>query len=1631
MRILAIDDHQDNLTALQAVLSDTLPEATVLTALNGPDGLDLARAEDPDVVLLDIVMPGMDGYEVCRGLKADPVLQAIPVLFLTADRTDRASRVKALEAGAEGFLSKPFDDLELTAQIRSMVKIKAAVSRQRTENERLAGLVEERTRSLVRELDERKRVESELHASEQRFRAIFEQAGDCLMVLDPNTPDGIPVIVDANAAACREHGYTREDYIGRPVSDIDDQEGRSLCLERTELIMSGKPLRIENIHVRSDGTTFPASIRADRVDIEGRRSLIFTTERDITERRRADIALRASERELLEAQRLAGIGSWSYDPVTQQPEWSAGMFRIWGLDPKLGVPAYSDHKKLIHADDYQRFDDALQEAVRHGTPYEMEVRICRPDGRTATIITTGEAQRNAAGDVVSLRGTNQDITERKEREEAVRASGSRLQDIVSSMGGWVWETGENGTCTYMSQKGIDFLGVPLEDILGQTALDFMSPDEAERVASLFSEIVASKAPIVDLEYWIVRPDGERRDLLSNGFPILDDAGNLKGYRGVDRDITGRKQAGRLRQLSSEILGILNEPIPFEDTAQRIFAAIKQETGFDAVGMRLQEGDDFPYFSQDGFPAEFIEAENALAERDERGDVCRDKNGQACLSCTCGLVISGKTDAGSPLFTPGGSCWTNDSSLLLGLTAEEDPRSQPRNRCIHDGYASVALIPIRANQEIIGLLHLNDRRKGCFTLRQIQFFEGICSSIGIALLRNRAQDQLRASEEEFRVLVENMPIGLVVHAPDSTVLFANPLASQLLGQTPGEIYGRTAADPTWFFIREDGERMLPVEYPVNRALANDPVTGQVLGIVRGDGSDTVWVQCNVHSVRDSEGRDKQIIVTFLDISQRVQAEERLRVSEQTYRNQFAMNSSVMLLIDPADGAILDANAAALAFYGCSHDQLLAMRITDINTLPTPRVQEAMRAVPQEEGGQFQFQHRLADGSLRDVNVSTSRIQMGERTVLHSIISDITKRKRAEESVRRNEARLRGIVSILQHHTETPEEFLHNALEEAIKLTESTIGYIFSYSEDRRQLVLDTYSKEVSKECAIAVPQKVYELDKTGIWGEVIRQRKPFLLNDFKSPHPLTKGCPEGHVHLDRFMSVPVFREDRIVAVVGVANKASDYDESDVLQLSLLMDSIWRSVAVREAEAALRESEERFQQLFDHMADGVAVYQEVDDGQDFVFVDMNETGQSFSKVRLEDVVGRRVTDVFPGVAEIGLLDVFRRVWRTGQAEDHPLTDYVDDRIEHWVENYVYKLPSGLIVAIYSDTTAQKQAEEEADSLQIQLQQAQKMDSIGRLAGGVAHDFNNMLEVIIGNTEFALDDADPAEPLCDDLREVLKAARRSADLTRQLLAFARKQVISPRVLDLNETVEGMLKMLRRLIGENINLDWQSGAGLWPVMMDPSQIDQILANLCVNGRDAIAGVGKITIKTRNCTLDGVYCSTHVDMVPGEFAQLTISDNGCGMDQETAAHIFEPFFTTKAMGKGTGLGLATVYGIVKQNNGCIDTYSRPGLGTTFRIHLPRHKGDAGESVTDDAEPPLRGTETVLLVEDELAILKMAQKMLEKQGYTVLAAPTPAEAIRLVTAHADEIHLLIVDVIMPEMNGQDLATRLLSLNRDY
>ena len=470
--------------------------------------------------------------------------------------------------------------------------------------------------------------------------------------------------------------------------------------------------------------------------------------------------------------------------------------------------------------------------------------------------------------------------------------------------------------------------------------------------------------------------------------------------------------------------------------------------------------------------------------------------------------------------------------------------------------------------------------------------------------------------------------------------------------------------------------------------------------------------------------------------------------------------------------------------------------------------------------------------------------------------------------------------------------------------------------------------------------------------------------------------------------------------------------------------------REAELAREASEVQLKAVIDSALDAIVILN-------------NEQRIVFFNASAERIFGRTATEMLGQPLDLLIPSPLRRrhqqhlsglATAAGAREMGPemaLMALRADGAQFPIESSISSVLVGdrpLFIASIRDITARKAAEAERQALQVQLNRSQKLDSIGQLAGGIAHDFNNMLNVILGTTALALEAVPVGEDLHADLVEIRTAAERSATLTRQLLAFARQEAIAPRRLDLNETVASMLTMLRRLLGEDLTMTWVPGENLGHVKMDPSQVDQLLANLCLNARDAVIGVGTVSIRTANATLDQARLQGDSAPVSGAFVLLSVSDSGSGMNANTLGQIFEPFFTTKEVGKGTGLGLATVYGIVKQNGGGIDVVSELGKGTTFSIYLPRED-------SEDARPTLvsldravgGGGETVLLVDDEPAMLSLCKRFLTSKGYTVLTANTPREALTLAAENCAELRLLITDVIMPEMSGHELSEQINSL----
>jgi PAS domain S-box-containing protein len=823
-------------------------------------------------------------------------------------------------------------------------------------------------------------------------------------------------------------------------------------------------------------------------------------------------------------------------------------------------------------------------------------------------------------------------------------------------------------------------------------------------------------------------------------------------------------------------------------------------------------------------------------------------------------------------------------------------------------------------------------------------------------------------------------------------------------------------------------------------------------------------------------------------ERHRARENLRQSEETYRVLFETMVQGVLLLG-GGGRILSANSAALAMLGLSMEEILGKTSTD------PR----WRAI-REDGTEFPAEDRPSTVALRTgrevngvvVGILNPREGRWRWLIVNAVplflpgnpnphrvqvtFEDITERKRSEDEIRNNEERLRSLVSILQHRSESVTEFLDYALDQAIQLTRSKIGYIYHYIEARREFVLSTWSSGVMADCTITKPQSVYGLESTGIWGEAVRQGRPIIVNDFSEPHPLKKGYPEGHAHLRSFMTIPVFSGDDLVAVVGLANKATDYDDKDVLQLTLLMEAVWKVVEQRRSQERIVHLNRVLRAIRDI---NQLIVRERDPSrliEEACHLLVETRGYHSALIVLTDQAE------IPGFfAEAGIGEAFLPLaerLRSGdlppccdQARDISRSYLVTDRadtcascllescfpdhdalcvaLRHEGNHYGFMIVSlafglgtdeeeqslfaemagDVAFALHATELAQdaKQADERQRLAESKLRQAQKMEALGTLSGGIAHDFNNILGIIMGYAELAGFEAVPGTRLHEFLQEVMKASNRAKDLVTQILAFSRQVAQEKRPVSVGLLVKEALKMLRASIPATIEIR-SSVSDKALVNSDPTQIHQVLMNLCTNASHSMrehGGVLDVTVRDVELTGDMIMHSDELE--PGPYVELSVTDTGHGIDPAIMDRIFDPFFTTKDLDEGTGLGLAVVHGIVKTYGGAIEVSSTPGRGTAFRILLPAAP-TAGPSETREYNLP-RGQGRILVVDDESALAEAMKLMLQRLGYAAECQASGVDALE--TMRHEDVHrpfdLVITDMTMPRMTGLELAGELLLL----
>jgi len=848
-----------------------------------------------------------------------------------------------------------------------------------------------------------------------------------------------------------------------------------------------------------------------------------------------------------------------------------------------------------------------------------------------------------------------------------------------------------------------------------------------------------------------------------------------------------------------------------------------------------------------------------------------------------------------------------------------------------------------------------------------------SSIEMAIYKHQAEQKLRQSERRYAATLTSIGDAVIATDAQGRITFINPMAAKLTGWPGDQAHGRLLAE---IFQIANEQTLAPVEDPVAKVLREGKVVGLAnhTVLIGRDGSRIPIDDCAA-PILDDAGAISGVVLVFQDVTARRRAEQ-----SQARLTAILESTSDLVSTSTPEGRLTYLNRAGRQMAGWGLDEPLEGRV-----IPDLHPDWALAKIRSEglpaaaATGIWEGETAILHRDGRQIPVSqvilAHRDPDGALAFYSTIMRDISQRKKAEEALSRSK----------------------DMLESIYRAAPTGIGV-------------------VSNRILLTVNDRICEM--SGYGREELIGRNARILYPSDADYEYVGTEKYRQISQRGTGTVETRWQRRDGRIIDVLLSSTPLDPAD-----LAAGVTFTALEITDRKKAAKKMRRSHQTLLTVLNSiDATIYVADMDSHEVLFMN-----QYMIDAFGGDLTGRTCHEAFRGQSSPcdhctndRLLDADGRpsgvcVWE-GQ---NPITQkwYINhDRAIRWVDGRTVRLQ------IATDITALKQMEQERNRIADQFVQAQKMESVGRLAGGVAHDFNNMLGVILGHAEMALMGMDPAHPITKTLTDIQKAARRSAELTQQLLAFARKQTVAPKVLDLNDTVAGMLKMLQRLIGEDIGVLWKPGPALWPVKMDPSQIDQILANLCVNARDAIDGVGKLAIETQNAELDASYCALHPGCFPGQYVMLAVSDDGPGMDKDVIDHIFEPFFTTKAVGKGTGLGLATVYGIVRQNDGFINVHSEPGQGSTFKIYLPRFSGPT-LSAAVEPEPPLsKGQgETVLLVEDDEGLLAMSKQMLEVLGYSVLSAGTPDEALDQARNHGSPIHLLITDVVMPQMNGRDLA----------
>lgn len=1163
-------------------------------------------------------------------------------------------------------------------------------------------------------------------------------------------------------------------------------------------------------------------------------------------------------------------------------------------------------------------------------------------------------------------------------------------------------------------------------------IDTIHPDDKDRVINNLA--VKSTGQPFNHEYRIIHyKDGSLKWIWERGFPVYDKVGEIEQYVGIAQDVTERKQ--------------------LERNLEKKYAILRSYL--------------------DNLPALFF-------VKDLNGCVIDVNKAFEILFDAPATELIGKTDRDFHLPEDALAIFANDQLVAetnRTMTFEE-PTPTP------DG------------------MHIFRSTK--FPLKDPGGRVFATGGISFDITDQKiAEAALSASEAKYRHLFETMTQGVVIQDAEGKIMEANPAACEILGLSMDQMLGKTAYDPRWKLIHEDGTLYDPYEMPSNIALRTGrPVKDVICGIYVPEKNEYRWIAIgSAPQFKDDQTKPFATMTVFTDITNRNLAENALKKSEERYRS-LVEDQIEMVSRFKSDGTILFANNGYCRFFGKTREELLGTKwhpVVHPDDLPNINEQLA-ELCPGHPTVIIENRVYNAKGELCWAQFS-NRAFFDESGVLQEIQSvgrDVTDRKQAEQTIRKSHENLQALMENtddflmiadrdgnpvvfnsayarvmkealgidmkpgLKPHKLLPDknaveywdnlharvlggeafkaEYSHNFSEETVRHFEISLHPIITrdgikgFSEVTRDIterkVLEAALKASEKKYRLIFEQSpagIMHFDTNGVitecnakFAEIIGAPKEKLVNfnmltampNGEARQAVQDAIEKGEGHFEG--GYHTVSGDRRIFIKAIHRMITD-DEGRELGAVGIFEDI---TECRLSEAALRENEAQFRHFFEHLTIGVAVYEAVENGRDFAFFDMNPAGQKLSKVSIEEIRGKRLTQVFPGVRNIGLFRAIQDTWRTGKPCHVPFQQYKDERITQWVENRLFKLPSGKIVAVYDDRTELMRLEEG-------LRQAQKMEAIGTLAGGIAHDFNNLLSVLTGNISYALSVTDKDDNLYDALSDMMQGAKQAQHLTHQLLTFAKGGEPIKKACDINKLLEESAKFVTS--GAMSRCNFKPADDLWAAEIDSGQVNQVISNIVINADQAMPDGGIITIRTVNEKIETN--NTDFQLSAGRYIKISIEDQGIGIQEKHLSNIFNPYFTTKH--RGSGLGLATAYSIVKRHGGHITVYSEVGRGTVFNIYLPASSQEIVE-VEDKEESKHHGHGNILIMDDQEPILRMIERMLERMGYETQAVTDGAEAVESYRSAYDAgnpFDLVILDLTVPGgMGGARTIPELLKLN---